>query len=71
VIAQIGQGGLGDNLDIPECPVCWACGGGGHGGFCPNGGKQFVQWVREPPPGFVRPARIEPKTRRRPWAPPC
>jgi hypothetical protein len=34
---QLGQGGQGPN-PVPECKYCGAYGGGGHGGFCPNGG---------------------------------
>jgi hypothetical protein len=37
----IGKGGNGrDDLlfDFPPCRYCGAWGGGGHGGFCPNGG---------------------------------
>ena len=50
---QIGQGGTGTDKAIPECPVCHAYGGGGHGGMCPNAGKAISQWVEEPPAGFI------------------
>lgn len=33
----IGGGGGGSDPDIPPCPYCGASGGGGHGGFCPEG----------------------------------
>jgi hypothetical protein len=55
---QVGLGGAPD-LTTPECPVCWAWGGGGHGGFCPNAGKPPAQWVNGPPPGYSRPPRPE------------
>ncbi len=54
---QIGGGGGGSDPDIPECPVCYARGGGGHGGFCPNAGKPPDQWTSEPPPGYRKPLR--------------
>ncbi|HEV2175264.1 MAG TPA: hypothetical protein VGR71_16945 [Nitrospira sp.] len=41
----IGRGGGGNNPLIPECPVCGAYGGGGHGGGCPNSGRPIDQWV--------------------------
>lgn len=53
---QIGQGGSGNDA-TPECPVCYARGGGGHGGLCPNAGKPPEQWTPEPPPGWRRPLR--------------
>jgi hypothetical protein len=59
---QIGTGGNGSNRQIPECPVCWARGGGGHGGFCPNAGKPPLQWVTEPPADYVRPQYPEGRT---------
>jgi hypothetical protein len=34
----IGTGGGGPDESIPPCKYCGAYGGGGHGGFCPNGG---------------------------------
>ncbi len=34
---MIGGGGKGPDESIPRCAYCGACGGGGHGGFCPNG----------------------------------
>lgn len=53
---QIGTGGDGANRQFPECPVCYARGGGGHGGFCPNaGGKSPDQWAMTPPAGYLRP----------------
>lgn len=60
--AQIGHGGDGSDPAIPECPVCYARGGGGHGGFCPNMSDTLEplppdQWVTEPPPGLDRPER--------------
>lgn len=33
----IGGGGAGSDPSVPECGYCHAFGGGGHGGFCPNG----------------------------------
>lgn len=55
---QIGLGGAGLDPAIPECSCCYAYGGGGHGGFCPNaGGKPRAQWVTEPPEGVTRPRR--------------
>lgn len=30
----------------PQCPVCGAYGGGGHGGFCPNAALQPAGWLR-------------------------
>lgn len=56
---QVGLGGDGRNRSIPLCPVCWARGGGGHGGFCPNSGKPLAQWVNDPPAGYSRPPRPE------------
>jgi hypothetical protein len=54
---HIGLGGTGDHSAIPECPVCYAYGGGGHGGGCPNAGKDLADWVTEPPAGWSRPER--------------
>jgi hypothetical protein len=34
---SIGGGGTGRDETIPECAYCHAKGGGGHGGFCPDG----------------------------------
>lgn len=57
-LIQIGLGGRGYDRSIPECPVCWAFGGGGHGGYCPNGGgRPRSQWVSDPPDGISRPPR--------------
>lgn len=42
--ARIGRGGGGPDPSIPECPVCGAHGGGGHGGLCPNMGKPPEEW---------------------------
>lgn len=42
---QVGRGGKGRDPSIPECPICLAVGGGGHGGGCPNAGKPVSQWV--------------------------
>jgi hypothetical protein len=53
----MGHGGDGWDSSIPECPCCYARGGGGHGGFCPNAGKPQGQWVSAPPPHVQRPAR--------------
>jgi hypothetical protein len=39
MIAQVGLGGKGSDPAYPECQICRAYGGGGHGGFCPNGGR--------------------------------
>jgi len=33
----IGGGGGGTDPAVKLCPYCGAYGGGGHGGFCPNG----------------------------------
>jgi hypothetical protein len=56
-VILIGRGGAGPDPDIPECPVCYARGGGGHGGFCPNRDLAPGYWVTEPPPGMERPSR--------------
>lgn len=29
----------------PQCPVCGAYGGGGHGGWCPNAALQPADWL--------------------------
>lgn len=50
---QVGQGGGGSDETIPECPVCHAYGGGGHGGFCPNQGYDPARWTTQPPAGFM------------------
>lgn len=42
--ASIGRGGMGNDPCIPECPMCHAIGGGGHGGGCPNRGRLPYQW---------------------------
>lgn len=55
----IGQGGGGPDQSAPECPVCYAYGGGGHGGYCPNASRPLDQWVTDPPPGWERPLRWE------------
>lgn len=55
VVRQIGLGGNGADRSYPECRVCYARGGGGHGGFCPNSGKKVSLWVTVPPPGFLLP----------------
>lgn len=41
----VGRGGKGNQPGFPECPICEAEGGGGHGGGCPNAGKPVSQWV--------------------------
>lgn len=51
---QVGQGGAGTDAAIPECPVCHAYGGGGHGGFCPNMHEPDpARWVSLPPQGLT------------------
>ena len=52
----VGLGGSGYH-DMPECPVCYAHGGGGHGSGCPNAGKDPADWVLDPPDGWSRPER--------------
>lgn len=42
---SIGGGGSGPDSSVPECPYCGCHGGGGHGGFCPNGGYLPEDWV--------------------------
>jgi hypothetical protein len=54
-LGQIGPGGTGSLNGIPDCPVCFAQGGGGHGAGCPNVGKDPDSWVTEPPDGWTRP----------------
>jgi len=56
IVRFIGGGGQGHG-SAPECQVCWARGGGGHGGGCPNADKPPEQWTDEPPPGWVKPLR--------------
>jgi hypothetical protein len=53
----LGLGGRGPDPGIPECPLCYAYGGGGHGGFCPNAGKPPEQWVTELPLHLLAPVR--------------
>jgi hypothetical protein len=53
---QIGRGKSGSG-DGPECPVCYASGGGAHGSHCPNAGLPPEQWVTEPQAGWTRPDR--------------
>ena len=52
---QIGRGGTGSLPGIPDCPVCFAQGGGGHGGGCPNAGQDPGDWVTGPPDGWSGP----------------
>lgn len=56
----IGRGVTGTDPDGPECQVCYAIGGGAHGGFCPNAGLPPADWMTEPPPGYERPDREAP-----------
>jgi hypothetical protein len=51
----IGPGGTGSLHGIPDCMICLAQGGGGHGQNCPNAGKDPADWVTEPPPGMTLP----------------
>jgi hypothetical protein len=51
----IGPGAAGSLHDIPDCLVCYAQGGGGHGQNCPNAGTDPADWVTEPPHGMSRP----------------
>lgn len=44
---RIGRGGGGSDSNIPECPLCHAYGGGGHGGGCPNSDRPVEQWTSE------------------------
>jgi hypothetical protein len=54
-VAQIGLGGNGADRGYPECRICYARGGGGHGGFCPNSGMVHGLWVTRPPTGYLMP----------------
>ena len=54
----VGPGGHGPDPSIPECPICHAHGGGGHGGGCPNHGMTPDVWLVEAQPGH--PAYINP-----------
>lgn len=54
----IGRGETGTDPDGPECGVCYAIGGGGHGGFCPNAGNPDPDtWTTDAPPGYEKPLR--------------
>lgn len=54
----IGRGETGTDPDGPECKVCYAIGGGGHGGFCPNAGNADPDtWTADAPPGYEKPVR--------------
>lgn len=55
---QVGPGGTGSLTGIPECGVCYAQGGGGHGGGCPNAGRDPADWVTDPPDGWARPGAV-------------
>jgi len=55
MMRQLGRGGTGPDKFIPECPLCHAYGGGGHGGFCPNAGRPPENWVTDLPEGFTGP----------------
>jgi hypothetical protein len=46
-IGQGGPGGTGSATEI-ECPYCGQTGNGGHGGFCPNMGKDRADWISNP-----------------------
>jgi hypothetical protein len=61
---QIGLGGDGLDRRTPECGICWARGGGGHGGFCPNSGKPHSQWITVAPAGYLSPPYPRERT---PW----
>jgi hypothetical protein len=50
---KIGRGGTGSLHGVPECLVCFAEGGGGHGSGCPNAGKDPEDWVTAPPDGWA------------------
>ena len=52
----VGRGADG-NLDVPECPLCYAQGGGGHGSNCPNAGLDPADWATELPDGWTGPER--------------
>jgi hypothetical protein len=54
---QIGPGESGTAEGVPECPVCYARGGGAHGSHCPNAGLDPADWVTEPQAGWARPER--------------
>jgi hypothetical protein len=43
----VGGGGIGTDPSIPECPICHAKGGGGHGGGCRNAGRPPAEWVEQ------------------------
>ena len=64
VLHEIGLGGNGLDPDIPECPLCYARGGGGHGGFCPNATRVPMNWVDEIPVSFRKPPYPKGRT---PW----
>jgi hypothetical protein len=53
----IGQGATGNLDEYPECPLCLAHGGGGHGSNCPNAGKDPADWLSLPPDGWTAPGR--------------
>lgn len=54
----IGRGETGTDPDGPECGVCFATGGGAHGGFCPNAGNPDPgTWTADAPPGYEKPLR--------------
>lgn len=57
----IGKGGTGPDPTVPECPICYASGGGGHGGFCPNAKLNEGSWLAEPPAHMDRPNRDSPR----------
>ena len=43
--SSVGRGGGGNDVRIPECPICFARGGGGHGGGCRNAGRPISEWT--------------------------
>lgn len=53
---QLGLGGTGWDPAVPECPLCYAYGGGGHGGLCPNARRPPADWVTVLPAGYTGPA---------------
>lgn len=55
---QIGRGGTGTDECIPECPVCHAFGGGGHGGMCPNADRSQAEWTDQLPDGYSGPPEL-------------
>lgn len=55
LLHRVGLGGNGVDRSIPECPVCYARGGGGHGGGCPNSGNDKRFWVMTAPAGWMSP----------------